>query len=112
MKTYWLIGFIVLFILLSIISGIVEMTYIGEAEASRIQLLLQPELPESTIPIIGTAVAWVNLAWDWLKNLWHMFWFDYAFFTGGYIIIRYFFIAISVGIIFSIILALRGTSNS
>jgi len=37
-----------------------------------------------------------------------MFWFDYAMFEGAWVIVRMFFIAISLGMVFGLIQFIRG----
>lgn len=112
-KASWTIGLVMAFVVLTLISGICEVTYMGSDETNRIQMLLQPTIPAHSSFISGL-VAYVTAGWDYIINLWGMFWFDYAFFTGGYAIFRYiFFLPISIGLILSIILsALPGSKGS
>ena len=42
----------------------------------------------------------------------NLLWFDYAFLSGDWIFLRFLFMSISFGILFSIFLAMRGTSSS
>lgn len=111
MSAKWMIGFIMAFIALSIYSGIVEQSYLGTAEGSRLQILLQPfigiEYNWFTAPF-----AFFNAGIDWIRNLWGMFWWDYAMFQGVWTTIRLFFLAISIGMIVTIILTLIGSRTS
>lgn len=102
-----------LFVAMQIISGICEMTYISAGSIGRLQALMQPDVPAFSNPI-GAVVAYVTVAWDYIQNLWGIFWFDYPFFTGSWAILRYaLFIPISVGVIVSVVLAaIRGVGSS
>jgi hypothetical protein len=103
MRTSWIIGVVILFIMLSLVCGLVENVYMGSSESTspdaRIQMLLSPNF--SSISFI-----------DYVLNLWAMLWFDYAMFTGGYSIVRYLFMAVSAGMILSFFLAIRGVGSS
>jgi len=106
MKTSWVIGLIMLFIIMTVISGICEMTYLPATEESRLWVLLHPfegfrsilDLPE--------------MVFDWAVNLWGMFWFDYAFFQNEWIIVKYLFWSISIGLIWSILSTIRGVGSA
>jgi hypothetical protein len=50
----------------------------------------------------------VDILWLVLRA----FWFDYAFLTGDWIYLRFLFMSISVGVIISIVFAMRGTSST
>lgn len=84
MKPGFIIGVVLIFILLSIVSNIMEMTApLAAGELTRIDILMNP--------------SFTNLT-GWLGNLWGMLWFDYPFLTGGWAIVRYiFFIPVGVG---------------
>ena len=111
MKTSWVIGIVFLFVLLSVISGLTESSYTGDGVTSRIERLMSPDFPETT-GFIGTVIGAFGFGWDYISNLWSMLWFDYAQFVGGWSILRYLFMAVSVGMIFSIIMAIRGVGSS
>lgn len=107
MKTSWMIGLVTLYVVLSIIAGIMEMSYLGAGEVSRLQLLMQLDVPESTVPIIGTAFAYLTAGFNWIRNLWGVFWFDYPFFQGRWLIVRYaLFMPVSIGVIVTIMLGI------
>ena len=46
-----------------------------------------------------------------LGTVWKIMTWDYAFFTGYWVWFRFLFMAISLGVLFSILLAVRGTSS-
>ncbi len=103
--TKWLVGFLMLFLFLTAISGVVENTYLGGAETSRLDQLMKPTMPSYSNPI-GGIIAVFDATWDYLSNLWGIFWFDYAMFTGQWVFIQYLFMSVSIGIIASSILAI------
>ncbi len=102
-----------LFVLLTIISGVVEMTTMGDDDVSRIEALMTKPQIEETSGILGTVVGVVGFAWGYLENLWGILWFDYAFFQGQWIIVKYIiFMPISAAMIIAIIFGLKGNSTS
>ena len=113
MRAGWIIGFVMAFVIMSIIACVCEMDYLGEGEISHLQQLMQPDFPDYKIPIIGPVAAFISVAWDYIRILWGMFWFDYPFFEGSFAIVRYIlFIPISIGVIVSLVLAtFRGVSS-
>jgi len=52
-----------------------------------------------------------TIAWAWIQLIFKMLFFDFAFFTGYFVILRLFCIALSVGVIYGIVSMLRGTSS-
>jgi hypothetical protein len=113
MKTSWFIGMVMLFMVLSVIANICEMNYLGAGEVSTMQKLMQPDIPAYSNPV-GAVVAYITVAWDYIKELWAIFWFDYPFFTGSMQLVRMaIFMPVSIGIIISIVLAaIRGVGSS
>ena len=101
-----------LFVILQVIAGICEMQYIGVGEITKLQSLMSPDFPDYNVPIIGAVASFVTVAWDYIQVLWDMFWFDYPFFAGAWMIVRFiFFIPVSIGMIVSLVLAtVRGVS--
>ena len=83
----WLIGIAVAFVLMTLLSGVLEGGYLSGAAATRLQLLISMPFP----PTIS-----------WISNLWGMLWFDYSFFHGGWVIFKYaLFWPISFGLVVS-----------
>lgn len=114
MKTSWIIGIFTMFILLSLISGILEAQYLGgqEDQVDTFTKLMSPPSFTSMNPL---NVLWtvVTIGWHYLTAFWDMLWFNYAFFTGGWTIIKWIvFFPISIGVVFSFISLIRGTSSS
>lgn len=75
MKTSWFIGILTLFVLMSLVSGIIEMQYLGGQENS-----------EAIFERLFSSPA---LSWDILFAAWDALWFNYAFFTGAWQIVRW-----------------------
>jgi len=114
MKTSWFIGLFTLFITLSILSGIMEMVYLGGSEdhSNVISTLMTAQIDTST-GLLGILWSSIILTKDIIVAIWAALWFDYAFFEGQYQIIRWaFFFPVSIGLIISLLMAIRGTSSN
>jgi len=107
MSIRWVITLVSLWLGLSLVSGIMEQTYLGSSHAGLLLTLLEPNIPATSNFLEGT-LAYVTVGRDWLLTLWQMFWFDYAMFEGAWVIVRMFFIAISLGMVFGLIQFIRG----
>lgn len=111
MKTSWFIGLFMLFGVLTLINGIIEMSTLSEGEVGVLQALMSPPTVNFSNPI-GAITGIMSIAWDYLSNLWDIFWFNYAQFQGQYLLIKYiFFIPISLGMIVSLVMMLRGVGS-
>ena len=113
MKPGWIIGLASAFVIMQIIAGVCEMGYVGSGEVGLFQQLMQPNIPDVKIPVIGQIAAFFSITWDYIVVLWNMFWFNYPFFQGTWSIVRYiFFVPVSVGVVVSLVLAtVRGVSS-
>jgi hypothetical protein len=112
MHPKWIIFFMTTFILLTIFSGVLEMTYVGTSEQGTLL---------SSVTALGN-LRWTDAVTIFVSGIralgivvrlifGALFW-DYSFFTGTWQILRWaFFFPISVGFVFSVILAVRGTSS-
>jgi len=67
MKTSWFIGVLMLFIVLSLISGVIEMQYLSGSL--------------DQVSIFERLFASPSLSWDMLFAFWDALMFDYAFFA-------------------------------
>lgn len=114
MRPGWIIGLAMLFILLHLVNGICEMTFVtGEPELIFDSLINKVQIVSSEdTSWFGKIWAGVGVGWEVLVLLWRMFWFDYAFLTGDWVLLRFIFMSISVGIIVAFFFAVRGTSSS
>ena len=107
MKTSYFIGLSILFVVLTLISGICELDYAKSiGSITHLEALMKPDIPSYNNPI-GAVAAYITVAWSYVQTLWSMLWFDYAFFDGGWIWIRYiFFIPISIGLVLTLVLSI------
>jgi len=83
----WLAGFAMLFLILTITSNIIEGAYLGAGETGTLWSTMSSSNPLTIIQGIGRMLT-----------------FDYAFFTGTWVIFRYLFICISVGVFVGLLL--------
>lgn len=116
MNPKWLIGILMMFVLCSIFSGIIEMAYIGDTETSVIGRLFYVD----ALTVQGT---WGNITsfftgvftqpLQFLQALWDVLTWDYAMFHGAYGIVRILLFTVSAGLIVSFVLTLvRGVSSA
>ena len=84
----WVIGLGTAFVLMTILSGILEGVY--GMESTLLHRLMNPEL------------SWGGV-WDYIKVLWAILWFDYSFFYGWFMIFRFLFMCVSIGLIASLV---------
>ena len=113
MRPGWLIGIAIAFILLHLVNGVCEMSFAtGETETIFNGLIEQVDVVSESSNVLSGTWNVIVLGWEVLVLIWNMFWFDYAFLTGDWIFLRFIYMAISLGVIFSIFLAMKGTSSS
>jgi len=86
MKPGWVIGLLILFIGLQIIMGICEMSYTTDV----------PAVYDAFMGGGSWSASRVNNA---LNGMWDTFMFDYPFFTGAWLMLRYTFMAVSAGVV-------------
>lgn len=111
MKTSWFIGLFMLFGMLQLISGVIEMTTLGEGEVSTLQALMTAPVVDLSNPI-SALTSVMSVGWDYLGNLWDVFWFNYSFFQGQWLLVKYIvFIPISIAMIISLVMMLRGVGS-
>ncbi len=111
MKSGWFIGFLMLFVICSIISGIAEQTVIGAGEMTKMQTLMT--MPNTTsLSTIGAVFAYIDYSKDVIAVLWDMFWWNYSFLQGEWLYAKYLlFMPISIGMALTFVLAIRGTGG-
>lgn len=109
--TKWTIGLCVAFVLLTLISGVIESTFFSSTDAGIFWGLMNPQVPEITNPVTA-AFAVFSVAWSYIWSILRILAFDYAFYQGGFVIFRVIFCCLSIGMILSLILSLRGGSTS
>lgn len=109
MKTSWWIGFIMAFVLLSVIFGVAEMQYLGGSGTSRLETLFFADFGQAE-DFAGWVSLFVSGSITWIKNLWDMFWWNYAGLDGQWSIVKWVLLyPVSLGLIISIILARLGS---
>jgi len=112
MKTSWLIGLASLMVILTVVSGIIEQTYLGTEQTGTLWGILASfkaiEFSYNIFAVVGDIIVAVGTL---VQGIWKMLTFDYAFFTGVWAIFRWLFVAIGVGVAVSLALAIRGTSS-
>ena len=86
MKPGWLIGILMLYVGLQVIMGVCEMTYTDELPTVFGGFLAGGEWSASSIN-------------DALNGMWSALMFDYPFFTGSWILLRYIFLSVSGGVV-------------
>jgi len=110
-STKWLIGFAMLFLVATIMSQIIEYGYAGGDTSTTFWTAMTSFKGISfSNPITAVWSIMVGI-WDIIKALFNMFFWNYSFFTGELVIVRYFLMSISLGVIVSLLLAIRGTSS-
>jgi hypothetical protein len=128
MRITLLIGMAMLWLIGTLISLTLENSYLGQepqyeeqiidgetvlvrvGSVSTLEKLMSPEFSEMTNPI-SFVVGVFNIVWDYLGIIWNMLWWNYSFFTGVWSIFRYVGWCISLGVVISLVLAIRGTSS-
>ena len=111
MRTAWIVGMAMLYVILCVVSGIDEGTYFGGTGVATIwkgfTSLQVIEFTNVAAGVWGVLVALKDL----VVGLFEILTWQFSFFTGPLAIFRFILGAISLGIMTSLILALRGTSS-
>jgi hypothetical protein len=107
LQTKWLVFFMMAFILGSMISGVLEMSYLGENGGTAVLSPFFETWGESSSNVFGK--AW-DLAtnFDSYEALWNMFTWNYAMYTGAYAIARIPLLCISAGMALTFIITMVG----
>jgi len=86
-----------------------EKQYAGTGLVDTFFALMRPDFTAGgNIPIVGFFIV----IWEWIQALWSVFWWDYSFFVGAWSILKYLGWCVSIGIVVSIVMAIRGVSSS
>lgn len=111
MRISWFTGITLLFLIGTVISVTIQGQYFGESEANIFYKLINPTFTSFTNPLtaVGGFFLWVL---DWIKALWVLFTWDYAFLTGSWYMLRVAGWAVSVSFVVGIVMAIRGTGSS
>ena len=74
---------------------------------STLDKLMSPEFNQMTNPITFV-VGVFNIIWDYIGVIWNMLWWNYAMFVGVWSIFKYIGWCISLGVVISLVLAIKG----
>jgi len=113
-KTSWIIGLWMLFIGGALLSGILEMQYLGGSEdVSGVfnRMMSVPSL--SNLNFLEVAGAVIGIIWDWVQAFWDMLWWDYAFFHDNWAIFKWMLCyPLSIAMVVSTVMAIgRGVGS-
>ena len=129
MRVFLVIGLAILWLIGSMISLTLENAYLGSevqytthvvngisvqetsSVKSTLDVLMAPEFANITNPVTFV-VGVFNVVWTYIKAIWNMLWWNYAMFTGVWSIFKYVGWCISLGVVVSLVLAIRGTGSS
>jgi hypothetical protein len=113
-----LIGLAILWLIGSLISLTLENSYLGQeaqydaggnqvGTVSTLDKLMSPQFSDATNPI-SAVIEGFQVVWSYLSVIWNMLWWNYAMFVGVWVIFKYIGWCISLGVVISLILAIRG----
>ena len=101
------------FVVLTLMSAAIEQsTNADDTALQRLQTIMErPEVTEINNPL-SFAITFAKKVWSVIKLIWKALWWDYAFFTGVWSIVKYaIFWPISVGMVFSLLIVMRGVAS-
>jgi len=103
-----LVGLMMAFFIGQIISYIVELNTLGSYQLTTFYQLMHPQIA-STTTTAGIVVGFLNTCAVWVKALIDMLAWNYAFFQGYLIIVKYALcIPLTIGFIWAIVTLIRG----
>lgn len=114
LQTKWLVFFFMAVVIGSTFSGIIEMSYLGE-NASNATLAPFFATYKAAVTLDIGKVFTLLLSGDLLNGFFNFFTWNYAFFTGGWALIRYLVLlplsaAMAVTLVFTVLGLIRGGS--
>lgn len=101
-----------MFIVCSLLGGVLEMWYLRQHEVSTMWAAMTAFDAVDLGNPLAAASGIVVGTWNLVKSCFQILTWDYAFFTGYWMVVRYFFMTISLGVIVALFLSLRGTSSA
>lgn len=111
MKTSWLIGMGVIFVVLTVIDGIAGGTYLGGGAGTMWAAMSGFQAIDVTSPV-GVATGILMNLWAILAAIFDILTWNFPhIFAGVWQIVRWTLFAISLGIIVSLLMALRGVGS-
>ena len=111
MRTTIVVGMLLLFLTGTIISLTLEQQYLGTSTVDTLFTLMRPDFASFSNPLTAIGGFFI-LVWNWIQALWDVLTWNYIFFTGYWEILRYVGWCISIGVVVSLILAVRGVGSS
>ena len=114
MKSSWIIGLWMLFIGGALLSGILELQYLGGSESVVgvfNKIMSVPSLANMSFFEVTGAI--IGIVWSWIQAFWDVLWWNYAFFDGSWAIIKWLLLyPLSAAMVVSTVLAIgRGVSS-
>lgn len=113
MATKWLIGIIMIYVIGTLVCGVIEMTYLTQgATDTMFGLMTNIKGISFSNPLTALTDLLLDL-WYITQLIFSIIIWDFSFFEGEYAIIKYvIFLPLSVSFFVSFILAVRGTSSA
>jgi len=112
MRAAWIIGLAMAYVILAVISGIPEGTFFGGTGVETLwECITGFQTLDVTNPVTVGAGVLMNLGKIFV-GLFEILSWKFSFFTGVWIVFRMLMFAISLGIIISLLLAIRGTGST
>jgi len=111
MKTSYIIAAALLWLGGMFISNTLDQQYLGTDTTTPLFTLLNPSFGSFSNPLTAIGGFFI-LMWSWVQALWIMFWWDYSFLSGSWEILKYVGWCFSLGIVVSIIMAVRGVGST
>lgn len=106
MSPWWIMGLVVLVIGLGLIGGLIEGNYLAPDKTGNLETMMEmftAETPLQGIPVLGWVASAIYTTPEWFPAFIDMATFDYPFFEGNWVIVRWFFVAITLALVFSIV---------
>ena len=110
MRTSWMAGFGLLFFCGMLISLTIEGLYMGTDTTNVFYRVMNPNFGSFSNPLLAIGGFFI-MVWTWIQALWAILWWDYSFLTGSWEILRYAGWSVTIAMVVSIVLAVRGTGS-
>lgn len=111
MKTLIIVGIFMLYLIGTAISLTLEGEYLGTGLVDTFFRVMRPEFGSFSNPLTAIGGFFI-MVWAWIQALWAVFWWNYSFFTGYWEVLKYLGWCLSIGIVVSLVLAVRGVGSS
>lgn len=106
MRLTWIVGLLDLNLIGQLISLTLEGQYLSSDTSSSFYALISFSFSQYT-NVVSQIGGFFIVSWDIIRVLWDMFWWDYYFLTGPWVIFRLIGIACSIALAITIVMALR-----